>query len=150
MSNYDRYPCVDISSSKKIFEFISIGPQGNIRKTIKFQKIASQNVYNLVFGNLNSDGSIDDLTINNNNDRDKILFTIAGTVFDFTQQYPDSYVFFRGSTKGRTRLYRMAITVNFEILSLTFDIWGFDNEGNIEPFHRSKDYDAFLVRRKKT
>jgi len=35
--------------------------------------------YNLSFGNINDDGSVDDLTTNDNQDRNKILATVAAT-----------------------------------------------------------------------
>lgn len=148
MSSLDRYPYLELSSDKKVFKFISTGPNGDIKKIIEYQETTNRKLFNLAFGDLNPDGSIDDLTISDNKDRNKILATVAGTIFDFTQQYPEYYVGFSGSTMERTRLYRMAISIHLEFLSPILEIWGLDEQYIGEPFQHGKNYYAFLIRRK--
>jgi hypothetical protein len=123
MNRYEGYDYTDSSSNSMIYEFTSIGPKGNIKKIVQFSHTQEKDIYNLAFGNITTDGSIDDFTTNNNKDRDKILATIAAIVFDFTSCFPKCYIFFVGSTKERTRLYRMAIVLNLEELNKTFIIW---------------------------
>lgn len=148
--NYERYTDLEISSDKSEYKFISIGPKGNIQKIIQFRKTPMLNVFSLAFGNLNSDGSIDDLTVNNNKDRNRILATVASVVYEFTRGN-DKVIFFAGSTPDRTRLYRMAITINFEVLSVDFEIFGvlrsFDTFVDV-PFEKGVDYFGFLIKRK--
>jgi hypothetical protein len=60
---------------------------------------------------------------------------------------PDIAIYIQGSTPARTRLYRMAISRNFELLNRDFTIYGifesimFDYVDNME-------YEAFLVTKK--
>ncbi len=111
---YEKYNDVAASSHKLEFQFESEGPKGKIEKVVQFAQTQNEAIYNLAFGNYNKDGSIDDETTNDNKDRNKILATVAATVYEFTAQYPDRIVFFWGSTPERTRLYRMALTINLE------------------------------------
>lgn len=58
------------------FEFISEGPKGTIRKLIKFQATTDPCVFNLAFGDKNAETrEIDDLSISDNGDTDKVLAT---------------------------------------------------------------------------
>jgi hypothetical protein len=148
MSHYNRYQSFDISSNATVFEFISTGPKGEIKKIIQFSPTRRKEIFNLAFGNLRDDGTIDDTATNDNKDRDKILATVAAAVFDFTERYPSSYIFFTGSSKERTRLYRMAISLNYEELVQTFDIWGLKDEGEFEVFEKHRNYSGFLIIRK--
>jgi hypothetical protein len=114
---------------------------------VQFNNTHEKNVYNLAFGNVAEDGSIDDYTTNNNKDRDKILATIAAIVDDFTSRFPKAYVFFVGSTKERTRLYRIAISLNYEELLKTFIVWGLKIDGEFEAFQKNQHYEGFLIKR---
>ncbi len=148
MSHYNRYNSFDISTNATVFEFTSTGPKGEIKKIIQFSETKADNIFNLAFGNIKEDGSIDDSTANNNKDRDKILATVADAVFDFTERYPERYIFFTGSSLERTRLYRIAITINYDELDEIFDIWGLvENEG-FEQFEKQRNYSGFLIKRK--
>jgi hypothetical protein len=147
MNRYEGYSFTDSSSDATVYEFASLGPNGHIKKIVQFNQTRDKTVYNLAFGNITNDGSIDDYTTNNNKDRDKILATIAAIVYDFTTRFPKCYIFFVGSTKERTRLYRMAISLNYEELSKTFIIWGLKEGGELEPFIKNKNYQGFLIKR---
>ena len=91
---------------------------------VYFKETNDPEVYNLAFGNLLPNGGVDDYTRNDNKDRNKIMATVADIVYEFTARYPDKYVFFKGSTPGRTRLYRMALSLNFSLLNIDFEIYG--------------------------
>lgn len=147
MNRYEGYNFTDSSTSRTVYEFQSIGPNGIIKKLVQFNQMEDRSVYNLAFGNITLEGSIDDRTTNNNKDRDKILATIAAIVYDFTTRFPDCYIFFSGSTNDRTRLYRMAISINLEELAKTFVIWGLLDDGDFEPFLKNKCYEGFLIKR---
>lgn len=56
-------------------------------------------------------------------------------------------IYIIGSTKERTRLYRMAIGVNLEELSQIFDIYAFTNE-EWALFTKNMEIEAFLIKRK--
>lgn len=149
---YEKYNDVAASSDKLEFKFESEGPKGKIEKVVQFAQTQNEAIYNLAFGNYNKDGSIDDETTNDNKDRNKILATVAATVYEFTAQYPDRIVFFCGSTPERTRLYRMALTINLEQLKSDFRIYGvLKGMGTFERvlFRKGVDYFGFMVERKK-
>ena len=76
-----------------VFEFISEGPKGAIRKLIQFQKTNEPNLYNLAFGDKNSEtGEIDDLAISNNGDSEKVLATVVSALYAFFDKYPNAFV----------------------------------------------------------
>ena len=131
------------------FRFISKGPNGDISKLIIYQKTTIKNVYNLAFGDWDeTTNDIDDKAISNNNDSEKILATVASTVLSFTYKYPKSALLVKGSTKSRTRLYRIGISNNFEEINQNFDVLGYREE-KWQPFNKNTEYEAFLVKRKK-
>jgi hypothetical protein len=148
---YERYEAVLVSKDALEYKFNSIGPKGEISIEVQFIETGIDNVYNLAFGNLLPDGNIDDHIKNNNNDRDKILATVAEAVYKFSDRYPGKLIYFKGSTPERTRLYRMALTINLTELSLDFHIYGMVQKTTglfIEAFTKGKEYDAFVIQRK--
>ena len=74
---YEIYKDIKIANDFRISEFVSIGRFGAIPKRIAFIPTVLPEVYNLAFGDINDDGTIDDYSISNNGDRNKILATIA-------------------------------------------------------------------------
>jgi hypothetical protein len=149
---FEKYENIIASSDKLEFQFTSEGPKGKIIKVIQFTQTQNENIYNLAFGNLRKDGSIDDETTNDNKDRNKILATVAASVYEFSSIYPDKFIFFCGTTTERTRLYRMALTVNLEYLKKDFRIYGvlkgIDSFERVV-FRKGVDYFGFMVKRKK-
>lgn len=150
---YDLYR----NTETTIFEFKSVGPNGEVKKIITFNPTQSKEIYNLAFGDLIYNEAqkryiLDDSTITNNKDRNFILATVAKSVYLFTERYPEKMVFFKGSTLGRTRLYRRAISINLEELSETFTIFGaIKNElGKVirVPFKANGDFFGFIIKRK--
>lgn len=149
---YEMYTELLVSSDYLVYEFTSTGPRGSIPKMIKFTPNKEEDIYNLAFGTKKEDGSLDDLARDNNNDRNKILATIASVLRIFFDKYPNKWVYFTGSTRERTRLYRMAITLNIEELSVDFEIVGTftaEHRYNHIPFEKGVNFFAFLVRPKR-
>lgn len=108
-----------------LFTFKSKGINGEIDKGIVYKATKNSNIYNLGFGDLVFDPIqkkyiIDDFAISDNGDRDKVLATVAKSAYIFSEKYPEKIIFFKGSTKSRTRLYRRAISLNLKELSETF------------------------------
>ncbi|MCS3800729.1 hypothetical protein [Niastella sp. OAS944] len=104
--NYDAYTDIREGRNLNTFEFVSIGKNGAIPKCVFFVPTPIPYVYNLAFGNVLDDGEIDDTTVSDNGDRNKILATLAKVIDQYTRKYPERQIFFQGSTKERTRLYR--------------------------------------------
>ena len=124
-----------------MFEFTSEGKFGNIEKMIVYTIIGSSGFFNLGFGDKNLyTGDFDGLTVTNNGDSKKVLATVASTLFTFT----DLAV---GATYARTRLYRMGIANNFELINNDFKILGF-KDGYWQPFQKNIEFDQFLAQRK--
>jgi hypothetical protein len=108
--NIEKYP-LKAESNLTFFEFISERPNGLIRKVIQFQKTNEMNLYNLAFGDKHPEtGEIDDLSVSNNGDSEKVLATVVAALYAFFDKHPTAFVYATGSTSARTRLYRIGIT----------------------------------------
>ena len=140
---YDKYPIVDKDSFRR-FEFKSIGPKGSVLKCVRFAAVNVGRIYALEFGDINKDGEIDFKRITDNNDRDKVLATVALIISIFFHAYPRCAIYITGSTKSRTRLYRMAISKNLEELQRNFQI-DYVIGQTYGPFERDMDCDGYMV-----
>jgi hypothetical protein len=135
------------ASTPYLYHFYSEGPQGSIKKAIIYAQI-EDNLFNLAFGDWDEESRrINDSSRTNNQDRDKVLATVAFTALDFTNQFPHVEIFAEGTTSARTRLYQMEIGNNLMEINRYFKIEGFVN-GEWEFFLRGKNYEAFLIYRK--
>jgi hypothetical protein len=131
------------------YEFFSEGPNGKIRKVVQFHQIsATEDIYNLGFGDFNEElGEVDDLSVSNNQDTQKVLTTVAQTVIDFMRQHPEAIVLAKGSTPSRTRLYQMGISQFWDQIETFFDVKGF-TANRWQPYERGKNFEAFFIVRK--
>jgi hypothetical protein len=130
------------------FEFISEGKKGTIRKLIEFQKTNNPDVFNLAFGDFNEKTQdFDDLAVTDNGDTEKVLITVVHAVFLFYTKYPNVFVFACGSTKARTRLYRIGITRHYLEMKKDFYLYGQIGDNFVE-FEIGKEYEGFLVQKK--
>jgi hypothetical protein len=146
---YEMYEDIFEDDDLRIFEFRSIGKYGPILKRIAFVKTDMPSVYNLAFGDVYENNEVDDLSISDNGDRNKILATLAKVIDRYTAKYPERWIYFRGSTEERTRLYRMAVGLNLEELSEKYEIYAEVEESmDFLPFHKNMKISAFLVKRK--
>jgi hypothetical protein len=83
--NLPKYPVV--ASDPYRYHFYSEGPQGRIKRAFIYAQI-EDNLFNLAFGDWDEDlRRIHDSTRSNNQDRDKVLATMAFTALDFTNQF---------------------------------------------------------------
>ena len=148
-TKYEIYADYIAADDLSVFDFESIGKKGSIKKRIAFMPTEMERVYNLAFGDVDDDGEVDDYRVSNNGDRNKILATIATVVSEYTKRYPDRYIYFQGSTAERTRLYRMAISLNLDELSVTFDIFSQTEDGTqFVRFKKNMPARGFLIKRK--
>ncbi|MCF8372354.1 MAG: hypothetical protein K9H64_12070 [Bacteroidales bacterium] len=145
-----KLPRYELKAEKTlmVFEFISEGPRGQIPKLIKFSETSLKDFYNLAFGDKDQDtGDIDDLVVSNNGDSEQVLATVVSAVYAFTDKEPEAWIYVTGSTKSRTRLYRMGISKYFDEVKEDFLIFGL-KDGEWENFEIDEEYSAFLVKRK--
>jgi hypothetical protein len=134
-------------SARETYEFLSSGPKGTIKKVVQYILIGG-GVYNLAFGDWDErTQSIRDDVRTNNEDRDKVLTTVAFTVFDFMKYHPSAIILAEGSTPARTRLYQMGISDNWAEIEQLFDVQGYYNE-YWEPFRKGRNYKAFSLKTK--
>lgn len=143
----DQYQ-VETASDFQTFEFVSIGPKGRITKEVRYCEIDLEDFYNLGFGDKDPiTGYLSDTTVTDNGDSQKVLATVAATLYTFTDHYPQATVIAIGSTEARTRLYRIGIANNLAAVEADFIILGLA-ETDWEPFRKNVAYSAFLVHRK--
>ncbi|MBD1362915.1 hypothetical protein IDJ77_03755 [Mucilaginibacter sp. ZT4R22] len=133
----------------KEYEFFSDGPKGRIKKLVTFTRMQVYPVmYNLAFGDADPEtGLMNDLITSNNEDRDVVLATVANTIIKFCDHYGDHFIFAKGSTPTRTRLYQMGINRLISEIGKSFDVYGMIGD-EIYQFQTNVNYDAFLVKRK--
>jgi len=143
----DKY-ALKSESNFTVFEFISEGPKGTIRKLIQFQETNEPGLFNLAFGDKNKDtGEIDDLAISNNGDSERVLATVVAALYAFFDKHPETFVYATGSTSVRTRLYRMSIARFYKEMAEDFFLFG-QIDDNFYEFEIDKEYKAFLAQRK--
>lgn len=146
---FDVYAEISVDPEYSTFEFISEGKNGCIPKRIAFTPTHWGNVYNLAFGDITEGGDIDDFKISDNGDRNKILATVVKVVEIYTNKYPERWIYFTGSTDQRTRLYRIAVSLHLEELSIFFEIFAEINEQEeFVRFRKGLNINGFLIKRK--
>ncbi|WP_353719234.1 hypothetical protein [Dyadobacter sp. 676] len=132
-----------------VYKFISVGPKGKIKKIVIYSKTSSKDVYNLAFGDyVECDDDLDDLSVSNNRDTQKVLATVASTLFYFLRKHPAAWVFAKGSSEARTRLYRMGISANIKKVSVEFTILGYHETEGWENFVSGRAYESFMITKK--
>ena len=145
----DKYPVI-VGATSMVYEFISEGSKGKISKLVIYSETHLHNFYNLGFGDKDEiTGEINDSIVTNNGDSEKVLATVAATLYEFTNKFPEAMIFAIGSTKARTRLYRIGITNNIDSIRPDFEVFGLTKEKEWVLFETKKEFDAFLVKRKK-
>jgi hypothetical protein len=111
------------------YVFISVGKK-RIEKVVEFTSIGLKDTFNLGFGDLLPDGTVDDLANSNNGDIVKVLVTVIGIVRDFTSKNPHAHIIFTGSTKERTDLYSRILRSYYSSFVEEFTISGFAKVGD--------------------
>lgn len=142
----DKYPFVKIQEYHR-YEFNSKGPKGTNRKIVEYDSIYLQPfpIFNLCFGDLNAlTDELDDIIVTNNNDRKKILSTVAATVLELIRERPDAIIRAKGSTPAGTRLYQMGIGLIWDEIKEEMDLFG-QIKGRWHKFTKGINYDALTL-----
>ena len=133
------------------YVFISAGRK-KIEKAVDFIPLGIRNIFNLGFGDLLPDGSIDDTANSNNGDIVMVLATVIGILKDFTAEFPQAEIYFSGSTIERTKLYTRILKTYYASFSKEFKITAIIASGNdnqqvlFNPDSRI-EYFGFLIKR---
>ena len=139
LPRYEILPNKEVNS----FTFISEGKKGKIQKGIFYEQTTIKGVFNLVLGDRDPlTGKLDDKVVT------EVLATVAATVYSFTDSNPTAYIFARGSTHSRNRLYRRGITKYLSQALEDFIIYGMLPNEEFEIFTPTTDYIGFLIQRK--
>ena len=133
------------------YTFTSQGKQ-RIEKGVSFTATDIAGLYNIGFGDVLTDGGIDDMATSNNGDIVKVMATVVQILRAFTAEFPAVKVIFVGSTEERTRLYRRILRTYYNNFSEEFIITGSILQGNayVEiPFDPAAtiEYHAFFIKR---
>jgi hypothetical protein len=141
--NLERYPVVPAPDFKR-FEFFSVGPNGTIKKVVLYQRF-DYKIFNLAFGDWDEElQKMDTTKWSNNNDRDKVLATVASTVLQFFEHNPGMIIWTEGTIPANTRLYQMKINKNSGEIGERFWIQGYFN-GTLEDMVAGKNYEGFVL-----
>lgn len=141
-------PTYLIETSEDGFQhnFDSIGKHKTIKKSVRFYPFEdNSSVYELAFGDINDDGTIDVKTVSNHDDMAIVLNTVIQTIYRFFELNPEKSVAFMGSSSSRNRLYRAIIGKLYDESNDNFEILGWNYDGTIEEFIKNKDYFAFQI-----
>jgi len=126
--NIERYQ-LETDENLEIFEFLSIGSEGRILKRIKYIQTEDPKIWNLSMGT------------------EKVLVTVAATVFGFFKKHPNAIVYATGSTGSRTRLYQMGINRYYSEIEPDYHILG-ELENKLERFIKDVNYEGFVIFKK--
>jgi hypothetical protein len=133
------------------YTFTSVGRK-RIEKIVEFTELGYEKVFNLAFGDLMADGSVDDRSNSNNGDIVKVLATVISILKDFTSENPGAYVAFTGSTEERMKLYTRILKSYYSVFNKEFKISGFIKAGDdfkevqFDP-KSTLNYTVFLIKR---
>ena len=143
------YPYDHVQASR--YTFTSIGKK-RIAKEVVFTHTGIRNIVNMGFGDLLPDGSIDDKANSNNGDIVRVLATIVQILIDFTSKFPNTEIFFSGSTQERTKLYTRILRTYYASFNkeFTINVLIKERDGYSElPFEPKADlkFLGFLIKR---
>ena len=139
---------ITVSASQPRYEFISVGPKGNIRKVIEYTYLDDLAVWNLGFGDLDSQtGKISDDVVSDNGDGRKVITTVALTLLTFLEEHPDETVIFTGSDTRRTLLYNRIVAQFYGDFSDQLVITGLNEKGIEANIETGIQYAALIIRK---
>jgi hypothetical protein len=135
LSNIYSYNFEGLKNGVYEYRFISEGNK-SITKIVSLRPtLENQNVFNLGFGNLESDGTsriVNDASTENNNDHEKVLNTVFSCMLHFFNQCPTAKVIFFGNTEHKHQYYKRRISANLNDLQEDFYVLGYSIEYSID------------------
>ena len=142
-----QYEIIPDESSYK-FTFISEGKNGAIEKVILYEEVI-EGIFNLGFGDKDPiTGAINDRSVTNNGDTEKVLSSVVSAIYAFTEKFPEAWIYAEGSTPSRTRLYQINIVKYFDLVERDFELQCLLNQ-EWEDFRPNINYEAFVIKRKR-
>lgn len=132
-----------LNGKRLMFWFTSIGKE-SIIKVIQFKPTEEPDIYEIVLGDLNLDGSIDLDKRSDNGDTEEVLSTVAKALLFFLSDHMEAQVVIEASSDSRARLYQIAIKRGLDDLGEYLVAYGFDNE-KPEVLQSGKNYKKFVI-----
>jgi hypothetical protein len=132
------------------YSFYSEGPRGRIRKVIRFQWIRElgSNTFNLAFGDLiEGSGQLNDRSISNNQDRLKVLRTVAMAAANFLKDRRMAIIWIVPNSLVRARLYQMMISSIWTAIKEDYEVQG-KHRPYWNHFVKGLNYTEFIVYKK--
>lgn len=126
-----------------MFWFTSTGKE-TIVKVILFRPTEEPDIYEIVLGDLASDGLIDLETRSDNGDTEEVLSTVAEALLFFLSDHVEAKILIEASTDSRARLYQIAIKRELDDLGDYLVAYGFNGE-NPELLQSGKNFKKFVV-----
>jgi len=96
--------------------FVSTG-ENEINKVVEFSPMGVDHCFNLCFGDLPPDSTIDDTTISNNADIGRVLITVISISINFLETNHWARIFFMGRTDVHTVLYKRIVKTYYYLYS---------------------------------
>lgn len=129
-----------------VFKFESTGKKGSITKVVMFYHEFGD-TWSLGFGDQRDDLDFDDRVITNNHDLQKVIQTVANTVYDFLEVHPGSNILIEGVDARRKSLYNSIFKRKWEEIRTRFTVFAV-KDGNLQSYSPKNDYDLFVVSKK--
>jgi hypothetical protein len=137
---------IEMSSKGLWYEFESVSNEKTIKKVVCYYPFKENaDLFELSFGDLQDDGTINVFAVSNNQDTTLILNTVIGTLDSFFELYPQKSVLFTGSSESRNRLYRAVISKALQLYSDKYQVLGISFDDEPELFLPNKNYFAFQI-----
>jgi uncharacterized membrane protein len=145
--NLERYQ-LETDENSEIFEFISVGQKGRILKRIKYIQTEDPKIWNLSMGDvIKETDETDYYTKTNNGDTEKVLATVAITIFGFFNKHPNAIVYATGSTASRTRLYQIGVNKYYSEIEPYYHLLE-ELDNKLERFTKGINYEGFVIFKK--
>lgn len=110
----DTSAMIRISTNALEYKFVSMGKKKMTGKLVQFSKIGETPIYNLGFGDLLQDETLNKQSGSDHNYRDRALVAVAAIVYEFTARNPHNHVFFTGSDPVRTKLFKRVLAASID------------------------------------
>jgi len=134
--------------------FDSIGPKGIINKRVRFLQTNFKGFFFLSFGDYNSEtDEIDEYSVTNNDDTNKLIYTVVKIAIDFLQKNPLFFVQSSWRDELRLRLFNSWLNRNLCLMDSYLIIYGLIGELNNEKwerFQKNHRYKAVLIKLRNT
>lgn len=126
------------------YDFDSVSEEKTVKKTVIFSQLTTD-LFNVALLDVLEDGLLsDDLVVTNNQDLRTVLATVIRIIDSFLTDFPGKTVFFQGSDDRRTRLYRIVISREIDLIRKQFTVEGVIGE-HTESFAPDRPYNSFFI-----